>query len=82
MRRLFTAFEQVHADPRLRAGGTGLGLVICREFAALMAGRIEVSSEPGRGSVFRLVVPLDAVAEKSNTPVSKAIVVRLERIPS
>jgi signal transduction histidine kinase len=38
--------------------GTGLGLPIARELALALGGRIEVHSEPGRGSRFRLVLPV------------------------
>ena len=40
------------------AGGTGLGLTIARELSLALGGRIDLDSEPGRGSRFELVLPL------------------------
>jgi signal transduction histidine kinase len=39
-------------------GGTGLGLTIARELAVALGGRLELHSEPGRGSRFVLVLPV------------------------
>ncbi|NMC50732.1 MAG: response regulator [Desulfovibrio sp.] len=53
---IFSHFEQLDAGSR--AGGTGLGLAIAKAYAELMGGGIEVQSSLGRGSVFRVSVPL------------------------
>jgi len=49
---IFRAFEQEDSSTTRKYGGTGLGLTISSQLAALMGGRIDVDSEPGRGSTF------------------------------
>ncbi|MGN6314534.1 MAG: two-component regulator propeller domain-containing protein [Rhodanobacteraceae bacterium] len=54
--RVFRRFEQTECGRR--AHGSGLGLTIARELVALMGGRIELHSEVGVGSTFRVHLPL------------------------
>jgi signal transduction histidine kinase/DNA-binding response OmpR family regulator len=56
MGRLFKSFSQVDSSMARKYGGTGLGLAISQKLAELMGGAITVTSEPGRGSVFRLAL--------------------------
>jgi signal transduction histidine kinase/ActR/RegA family two-component response regulator len=50
--RLFRVFSQVDESSTRKHGGSGLGLVISKRLARLMAGDVGVASEPGRGSSF------------------------------
>jgi signal transduction histidine kinase/CheY-like chemotaxis protein len=55
--RLFNSFEQVDSSTTRRHGGSGLGLAISRNLATLMGGSLDVTTQFGRGSVFRLDLP-------------------------
>jgi PAS domain S-box-containing protein len=60
--RIFDEFVQLSAAGKAHHEGTGLGLPISKRLATLLHGRLEVTSQLGVGSTFRLVLPreLDA----------------------
>lgn len=55
---LFEPFKQVEGGAARRFGGTGLGLAITRRLARMMGGDCTVTSSPGEGSTFHLVLPI------------------------
>lgn len=56
--RLFHAFTQADDSTTRKYGGTGLGLVISRKFCQLMGGDIAVQSLHGKGTTFRVDLPV------------------------
>lgn len=55
--RVFDRFWRADPSRQRTTGGTGLGLAISQEDAIVHGGELDVWSEPGRGSCFRLTLP-------------------------
>jgi adenylate cyclase len=60
--KLFEEFSQADRTTAQQFGGTGLGLAITRKLARMMGGDVTVTSEPGRGSVFTVRLPVGTTA--------------------
>ncbi len=63
--RLFKPFSQVDASISRNYGGTGLGLIICKEIVESLGGRIGVRSAKGQGSTFWFEIPVDRADERA-----------------
>lgn len=57
--RLYTPFEQADVSIARKYGGTGLGMSITQNLVSLMGGHINVSSKPGKGTIFTLELPFE-----------------------
>lgn len=56
---VFDRYYQSAKKDAPTAGGTGIGLALCKDYTNLMGGKISVESKPGEGSIFKVVVPLE-----------------------
>jgi two-component system, OmpR family, phosphate regulon sensor histidine kinase PhoR len=55
--RLTERFYRVNVQESRTRGGTGLGLAICKHIINRHRGRLLITSEPGRGSTFAVILP-------------------------
>jgi PAS domain S-box-containing protein len=65
--RMFQAFTQADASTTRKFGGTGLGLVISRNFCQMMGGDIVVESEEGKGTTFTITLPVMVVDPRAKS---------------
>lgn len=78
---IWAPFRQASEGRGRTFEGTGLGLSITKKYVELLGGTISLESEPGSGTVFKVVLPVDEVINKSNeeliieeeTPMEKEI---------
>ncbi|RYZ95108.1 MAG: ATP-binding protein, partial [Proteobacteria bacterium] len=56
---IFRDFSQIDSPIQKRLRGTGLGLSLSKRLAELLGGTVSLESEPGKGSTFYFIVPLE-----------------------
>lgn len=62
--RIFSPFVQLE-DRASTEAGTGLGLAISRQYVELMGGKLGVTGEPGKGSIFHIEIPATVLAPEA-----------------
>jgi len=70
--RLTERFYRIDSSRSRESGGTGLGLAIVKHVMQRHAGELDVESEPGKGSTFRLVLPAVRVRISESPQASEA----------
>lgn len=64
--RVFDEFYQIGRGERARAQGLGMGLAIVKRLARLLGHGLTVTSQPGRGTMFRVGIALGGLGEIQN----------------
>lgn len=62
MEKIFDYYSYLSRTAKSNVAGTGLGLALCKKLIEMLSGTLKASSEPGRGSVFRITLPMEPAA--------------------
>jgi signal transduction histidine kinase len=76
--KIFERFYQIDSSYTRSAGGTGLGLALCKEFIEMLGGEIWMNSEPKKGSEFHVSLPIKASLKKSAKEKARESIIRAE----
>src|SRR5207302_5509571 len=57
--KVFDTFYQADSSASREYGGAGLGLSIVKSYVEAHGGEVSLKSEPGKGSTFTLIVPIE-----------------------
>lgn len=68
--RIFLPFQQANRSIASRFGGTGLGLSIVKDLTDLMDGKIKVTSQPDKGTLFAISIPAKVTQSKRPAPIA------------
>lgn len=70
---IFEAFGQQEGQSHAKYGGTGLGLAITKRLVEMLGGKISVTSEPGKGSKFDIIINDIEIVSIPESPKDKGI---------
>jgi signal transduction histidine kinase len=63
LKRIFDQDQPLKTTGTNKESGSGLGLILCKDFVEKTGGRIWVESEEGKGSTFIFTIPLNRIRE-------------------
>jgi PAS domain S-box-containing protein len=75
---IFNRFRQVETTDSRNLGGSGLGLSISKAYVEMLGGKMWLSSELGRGTIFNFTIPYKKSSSKNITDIASAVELNFE----